>query len=111
MAIQRRLAAILVADVVGFSASMGKDQEGTLVRIKALRRKVIEPKVNEHHGRLFKTMGDGFLVEFPSSVEAVCCAVEVQEVLASLPSDSRSALQIRIGINPVTSSSRRTGMC
>jgi adenylate cyclase len=71
----RRLAAILAADVVGFSSLMGKDQEGTLVRNKSLRREVIEPKVNKHHGRVFKTTGDGLLVEFSSPVEAVRCAV------------------------------------
>lgn len=56
----RRLAAILAADVVGFSSFMGKDEEGTLARIMSLRREVIEPKVKEHHGRVFKTTGDGF---------------------------------------------------
>jgi hypothetical protein len=57
----RRLAAILAADMVGFSSLMGRDEEGTLGRIKSLRREVIEPKVKEHHGRIFKTAGDGFL--------------------------------------------------
>ena len=57
----RRLAAILAADVVGFSSLMGQDEEGTLARIKSLRREVIEPKVKEHHGRVFKTTGDGLL--------------------------------------------------
>ena len=70
----RRLAAILAADVVGFSSLMGQDEEGTLARIKSLRREVIEPKVKEHHGRVFKTTGDGLLVEFSSPVEAVRCA-------------------------------------
>ena len=73
----RRLAAILAADVVGFSALMGRDEEGTLDRIKWLRREVIDPKVQAHHGRVFKVTGDGFLAEFPSPVEAVRCAVEV----------------------------------
>jgi adenylate cyclase len=72
----RRLAAILAADVVGFSSHVGKDDEGTLARMKSLRREVVEPKVNEHHGRVFKTTGDGLLVEFSSPVEAVRCAVE-----------------------------------
>ena len=79
----RRLAAILAADVVGFSALMGRDEEGTLDRIKWLRREVIDPKVQAHHGRVFKATGDGFLAEFPSPVEAVRCAVEVQDALAS----------------------------
>ena len=100
-ATQRRLAAILAADVVGFSKLMGQDEEGTLARIRALRRDVIEPKVQEHHGRLVKTTGDGFLVEFASPVEAVRCAVGMQAALTSAegthgPSE---ALQMRIGIN------------
>src|SRR5215203_7390406 len=98
--ITRRLAAILAADVVGFSSLMGQDEEGTLARIKSLRREVIEPKVQEHHGRVFKTTGDGLLVEFFSPVEAVRCAVEVQEALASEAShDPCQAMQMRIGIN------------
>src|SRR5215216_3896468 len=96
----RRLAAILAADVVGFSSLMGQDEEGTLARIKSLRREVIEPKIAEHHGRVFKTTGDGLLVEFQSPVEAVRCAVGVQEALASQASQEPSqALQLRIGIN------------
>ena len=96
----RRLAAILAADVVGFSSLMGQDEEGTLARIKSLRREVIEPKVKEHHGRVFKTTGDGLLVEFSSPVEAVRCAVGVQEALAAQAAQEPSqALQLRIGIN------------
>ena len=96
----RRLAAILAADVVGFSALMGRDEEGTLDRIKWLRREVIDPKVRAHHGRVFKATGDGLLVEFPSPVEAVRCAAEVQDVLASeAAQESSQALQLRIGIN------------
>jgi adenylate cyclase len=96
----RRLAAILAADVVGFSALMGQDEEGTLARIKSLRREVIEPKVAEHHGRVFKITGDGFLVEFSSPVEAVRCAVGVQEALAAQGAQEPSeGLQLRIGIN------------
>jgi adenylate cyclase len=96
----RRLAAILAADVVGFSRLMGQDEEGTLARIRTLRRDVIEPKVNEHYGRIFKTTGDGFSVEFQSPVEAVRCAIAVQETLASEASQEPSlSLQLRIGIN------------
>ena len=96
----RRLAAILAADVVGFSTLMGQDEEGTLARIRALRREVIEPKVKEHHGRLVKTTGDGFLVEFSSPVEAVRCAVGMQEALTRRGHSGRpEALQLRIGIN------------
>src|SRR5829696_2252503 len=96
----RRLAAILAADVVGFSTLMGQDEEGTLARIKSLRGEVIEPKVNEHHGRVFKTTGDGALVEFSSPVEAVRCAVAIQDTLAFRASQEPSqVLQLRIGIN------------
>jgi adenylate cyclase len=98
--VQRRLAAILAADVVGFSTHMGLDEEGTLARIRNLRREVIEPKVSDHQGRVVKTTGDGFLVEFASPVEAVRCAVEVQDLLTAKGSQEPSqALQIRIGIN------------
>jgi adenylate cyclase len=89
----RRLAAILAADVVGFSSMMEKDEEGTLAQIKSLQREVIEPKVRDHHGRLVKTTGDGILVEYASPVEAVRCALAVQEAL------STSSVQLRIGIN------------
>lgn len=96
----RRLAAILAADVVGFSALMGRDEEGTLAQVKSLRREVIESKVKEHHGRVFKTTGDGVLVEFSSPVEAVRCAVGIQEVLATqVVQEPSRTLQLRIGIN------------
>jgi adenylate cyclase len=75
----RRLAAILAADVVGFSSMMEKDEEGTLRRVKTLQREVIEPRVKERGGRLVKTTGDGFLIEFSSPVEAVRCAMEIKE--------------------------------
>ncbi len=75
---QRRLAAILAADVAGYSDLMSKDEEGTLARLRELRRNVIEPAIKKHYGRLVKTVGDGFLVEFSSPVEAVRCAVELQ---------------------------------
>jgi len=98
--VQRRLAAILAADIAGFSALMGQDEEGTLARIKRLRRELIEPKVRDHQGRVVKTTGDGILVEFSSPVEAVCCAVEVQEALATeAVRGGPPALQLRIGIN------------
>ena len=74
MASTRRLAAILAADVAGYSRLMGEDEEGTLERLKTQRRELIDPKINEHHGRIVKTTGDGFLVEFPSVVDAVRCA-------------------------------------
>jgi adenylate cyclase len=97
--VHRRLSAILAVDVVGFSNFMGSDEEGTLARIKSLRSEVISPKVAEHAGRVFKTTGDGVLVEFASPVEAVRCAVHIQETLASASPGSLTPLQLRIGIN------------
>ena len=89
----RRLAAILAADVAGYSRLMGEDEEGTLARLKAIRRELADPKVKEHHGRIVKTTGDGLLVEFPSVVGAVRCAVEVQRAMkernAGMPADRR----------------------
>src|SRR5580693_3174938 len=97
----RRLAAILAADVVGYSRLMGADEEGTLERLIALRHELVDPKIAEHHGRIVKTTGDGLLAEFPSAVDAVRCAVEVQQ---AMPERNRSAaadnrLELRIGIN------------
>ena len=71
---QRRLAAILVADVVGYSKLIGRDEAGTLAKLAALKHEVIEPAISKHSGRLFKSVGDGFLVEFASAVQAVTCA-------------------------------------
>jgi adenylate cyclase len=99
--VERRLAAILAADVVGYSRLMGGDEEGTLAALKILRRDLIDPKVKEHCGRLIKTAGDGTLVEFASVVDAVRCAVEVQHALAEhnadIPAERR--IDFRIGIN------------
>jgi adenylate cyclase len=75
--VNRRLAAILAADVVGYSQLMGLDEEGTLAVLKEHRRNIVEPMVSDHHGRIVKTMGDGFLVEFASAVDAVRCAMEI----------------------------------
>jgi adenylate cyclase len=77
----RRLAAILVADVAGYSRLMGADEEGTHERLKALRHELVDPKIAEHHGRIVKSTGDGLLAEFPSVVDAVGCAVEVQQAM------------------------------
>jgi len=97
---QRRLAAILAADVAGYSGLMSKDEEGTLLRLRHLRREVVAPAIQAHLGRLVKTTGDGFLVEFPSPVEAVRCAIDMQEALASASvEDQANALKLRIGIN------------
>ena len=78
---KRRLAGILAADVVGYSAMVGADEPGTLARVRALRTDVIEPLAVAHGGRLFKTTGDGFLVEFASAVQALRCAIAIQEQL------------------------------
>src|SRR5829696_8082836 len=93
----RRLAAILAADVVGFSSMMEKDEEGTAARIRALRKEVVEPALRKHHGRLVKTTGDGFLAGFASPVEAVRSAAGIQEQLASVAHGS--GLCLRIGVN------------
>ena len=93
---ERRLAAILAADVVGYSALMGRDEAGTLAALKAHRREVFEPQTQRHNGRIVKLMGDGVLVEFASVVDAVACALAVQEALAALE-DKR--ITLRIGIN------------
>ncbi len=96
----RRLAAILAADVAGYSDLMSKDEEGTLSRLRKLRREVIEPRIRSYHGRLVKTVGDGFLVEFSSPVEAVRCAVDLQEAALVLSAhEATGAFQMRIGIN------------
>src|SRR5215831_12830980 len=99
--IERRLAAILAADVAGYSRLMGQDEAGTLARIKALRRELIDPKIAEHGGRIFKTTGDGILGEFPSVVEAVACAVSVQQEMAKRSSETPEDKRIewRVGIH------------
>jgi adenylate cyclase len=98
---ERRLAAILAADVVGYSRLMGEDEAGTLVALKAHRRDVVEPKIAAHQGRIVKTTGDGVLAEFPSVVEAVACAAEMQEEMRRRNETTPSArrLEYRIGIN------------
>ncbi|MHB2208205.1 adenylate/guanylate cyclase domain-containing protein [Methylobacterium sp. CM6257] len=97
----RRLAAILVADIVGYSRLMGADEAGTVRRLKALRRAVTDPAIEAAQGRIVKTMGDGLLVEFPSPLRAVSCAVRIQRVMAdwesSLPEERR--FRLRFGIN------------
>ena len=97
----RRLAAILAADVAGYSRLMGADEEGTLERLKALRRELLDPKIAEHKGRIVKTTGDGLLVEFASVVDAVRCAVEVQQAMPERDTGARaeSRIELRIGIN------------
>jgi class 3 adenylate cyclase len=96
----RRLAAILAADVVGYSRLMGVDEEGTLRRIKSLRSEIIEPHLAKKSGRLVKTTGDGFLIEFASVVSAFRFAVDIQGLLAqSEPVHESEAMRLRIGIN------------
>src|ERR1700752_1008104 len=101
MTATRRLAAILAADVAGYSRLIGADEGGTLERLKALRRELLDPKIAEHRGRLVKTTGDGLLVEFASVVDAVRCAAEIQGAMAErnalLPQDKR--IEFRIGIH------------
>lgn len=98
---ERRLAAILAADVAGYSRLMGIDEEGTLAELKACRRELIDPKLHEHRGRIVKTTGDGALVEFASAVDAVRCAIEIQRSMAernaAIPETHR--IEFRIGIN------------
>src|SRR5258708_24118724 len=99
--VERRLAAILAADVAGYSRLMGEDEEGTLAALKAIRRELGDPKIKEHRGRIVKTTGDGLLVEFASVVDAVRCAAEVQREMAlrnaSVPATRR--IEFRMGIN------------
>jgi adenylate cyclase len=99
--IGRRLAAILAADVVGYSRLMGEDEAGTLARLKLHRKTFIAPLVDEHHGRVVKLMGDGALVEFASAVEAVQCAVRIQEGMVERERDvpDHQRIRFRLGIN------------
>ena len=97
---ERRLAVIFAADVVGYSRLMGADEEGTLAALKRVKSERLDPRIAENHGRVVKTTGDGFLVEFPSVVDALRCAIAVQAAMAEeadVPDDRR--LRLRIGIN------------
>jgi class 3 adenylate cyclase len=99
--VERRLSAILAADVAGYSRLMGVDEEGTLAQLKAFRKDVVDVKVTEHRGRIVKTTGDGMLVEFASAVDAARCAIEVQRAIAArnfdVPNERR--IEFRIGIH------------
>jgi adenylate cyclase len=99
--VERRLAAILAADVVGYSRLMGANEEGTLADLKRHRRELVDPKITEHRGRIVKTTGDGMLAEFVSVVDAVRCAVDIQREMADrnagVPTDQR--IEFRIGLN------------
>ena len=98
---ERRLAAIVVADIVGYSHLMGDDEAGTLTAVGALRSTIIDPAIEARGGRLVKTMGDGFLLEFASAVDAVECAVEVQDRVAEMSGETKAAqsIELRIGVN------------
>src|SRR5947209_5990985 len=97
----RRLAAILAADVAGYSRLIGADEEGTLNRLRSIRAELIDPKTSEHHGRIVKTTGDGLLVEFGSVVDALRCATQWQRRMdernAAAPDDNR--IEFRIGVH------------
>src|SRR5262245_2448335 len=102
---QRRLAAIVSADVAAYSRLMGRDESGTLVALKALRQEVVDPAIASHGGRIVKTTGDGLLLEFPSVVNAVRCALQVQAAVANrtggMPEDRRIAFRIGINIGDI----------
>src|SRR5215813_2094251 len=99
--VKRKLAAILAADIAGYSRLMGADEAGTLARLKEYRRELIDPKNKQYRGRIVKTTGDGILIEFPSVVDAISCSIEVQQGMsernANIPPEKR--IQLRIGIN------------
>ena len=101
MTATRRLAAILAADVAGYSRLIGADEGGTLQAFKTIRAELVDPTIAAHDGRLVKTMGDGFLVEFSNVVDALCCATEVQAHQAErnviVPTDK--LIDFRIGVN------------
>ena len=101
MAETRKIAAILVADVVGYSRLAGADEEGTLARLRALRSDLIDPAIAAHHGRIVKRTGDGSLIEFRSVVDAVRCAIEVQNGMVERNAGSAEdgAIEFRIGIH------------
>ena len=98
---ERRLAAILAADVAGYSRLMGVDEEGTLAQLKAHRRELIDPEINEHRGQIVKTTGDGMLIEFTSVVDAARCAVNIQRGMAERNAgvDQDKRIEFRIGVN------------
>ena len=98
---ERRLSAILSADVVGYSRLMGEDEVGTLARLKACRRELVDPAIEEFHGRIVKLMGDGALVEFTSVVDAVQCAAAIQRRMAGHDQGAPEAqrIQFRLGVN------------
>src|SRR5262249_56049739 len=107
--LQRRLAAVLAADVVGYSGLMERDEAGTLAALKSRRKAVFEPLVGRYRGRIFKIAGDGTLVEFDSAVNAVNCALDLQQAMADanagLAEDRRIVLRVAVNLADVTPSS------
>jgi adenylate cyclase len=99
--VERRLTAILAADIAGYSRLMGADEEGTLAEMKAIRRGLVDPKIDEHRGRIVKTTGDGLLAEFASVVDAMRCAIELQRGMAkrNAGKDQRERIEFRVGVN------------
>jgi TolB-like protein/class 3 adenylate cyclase len=97
--VERRLAAVLAADVAGYSRLMGVDEVGTLSALKAVRREIVDPAIAAHKGRIVKTTGDGMLVEFASAVDAVSCAIEMQGKMAEQAGSAPQKIAFRIGIN------------
>jgi TolB-like protein/class 3 adenylate cyclase/Tfp pilus assembly protein PilF len=99
--VERRLAAVLAADVAGYSRLMGRDEEGTLAQLKSFRKALVDPAISEHRGRIVKTTGDGMLVEFASAVDAARCAIEVQRGMAERNAEVPQELRIefRIGVH------------
>ena len=99
--VERRLVAILAADVVGYSRLMEQDEQGTFARLRAHRKEMLEPLVAEHRGRIVKLTGDGALCEFQSVVDTVACAIQIQQAIAErekvVPEDKR--IRFRIGVN------------
>src|SRR5215475_1600657 len=98
---ERRLAAILAADVVGYSRMMQQDEAGTFERLRAHRKELFEPEIEKHHGRIFKLMGDGLLAEFGSVVDAVECAAVLQRGMAQRNRGNAQdrRIDVRIGVN------------
>src|SRR5438128_8745966 len=99
--VQRKLAAILAADIAGYSRLMGADEEGTLARLKALRVELIDPVIAEHRGRTVKTTGDGMLVEFASVVDAMRCAIAMQGAMSERNAGvaEQRRIEFRVGVN------------
>src|SRR5438132_5757523 len=97
---ERRLTAILAADLVGYSRLMTTDEAGTLAALKSLRKNLADPKISEHNERIVKLTGDGMLIEFPSVVSAVACAVDIQSAMRTRNATEPAArIEFRIGVN------------